>query len=482
MPSWLDAVPAPLTSAAVLVVTVAAGAHAVLNKRDTRSAVGWAALIVLLPLVGALLYLLLGINRVQRRAARLRAEAAQSASKRLVGVESDQPVIGPEETPRHVDELVTVMDKTTTRPLLPGNAVTPLLGGDEAYPAMLGAIAEASRSLALSTYIFDNDATGRRFAEALAQAAARGVEVRVLIDDAGARYSVPPIDRFLARRGVRTARFLPMLVPWMLPYGNLRNHRKVLICDGSLAFTGGMNIRHACVLSAKPAHPTEDLHARVEGPVVSQLMEIFAEDWAFSTREVLSGDAWYPELSPVGSTSCRGVAEGPDADLDVLRWMLLAAISSARRSLRIVTPYFLPDDTLVAALNLAALRGVRVDIVLPERGNLRVVEWAMWGELWKVLGKGCRVFLTPAPFDHSKLFVVDDRWTLLGSANWDPRSLRLNFELGLECHDPELAERMGALCDEKISRARPADERTLAELSMPVRLRNGLARLLVPYL
>jgi cardiolipin synthase A/B len=473
-----------LTSVAVIVSTVLAGVHAALNKRDTRSAAGWIALIVVLPIVGAILYVLLGINRLSRRATRLRAEMPRYHHLPAVRpvVPADMAGEGSAGVSGNLDELVMVVDKTTTRPLLPGNLVTPLRAGDEAYPAMLAAIGDARASIALSTYIFDNDASGRRFAQALGQARARGVEVRVLIDDAGARYSVPPIDRTLSRQGVRTARFMPMMLPWMLPYANLRNHRKLLVCDGTVAFTGGMNIRHGCMLSEDPPHPTDDLHARVEGPVVAQLMEVFAEDWAFVTRERLDGPVWFPDLVPRGDTMARAVIDGPDENLDILRWTLLAAITSAHRSLRIITPYFLPDDALVTALNLAALRGVEVDILLPERLNLRVVQWAMWGELWKVLGRGCRVWLSPAPFDHSKLVVVDDHWTLLGSANWDPRSLRLNFELQLECHDPDLAHRMVALFEEKRQRARLLEPRALVGLSLPVRLRNGLARLLTPYL
>lgn len=484
MPMALDDVVPVLTTLAVVIITGLAGAHAALNKRDTRSAAGWIALIVVLPVVGAVLYGLLGINRLGRRAARLRAETPRYHHLPIV-----RPVV-PSDVAGEVaagvagtlDELVLVMNKTTTRPLLPGNRITPLRAGDEAYPAMLEAIENARETIALSTYIFDNDPSGKRFAQALVQAKQRGVEVRVLIDDAGARYSVPPIDRMLARGGIRTARFLPMMLPWLFPYANLRNHRKVLLCDGRVAFTGGMNIRHGCVLSANPPHPTDDLHARVEGPVVTQLMEVFAEDWCFVTREVLEGSQWFPELQPAGDTKARVVADGPDENLDVLRWTLLGAINAAHRSLRIMTPYFLPDDALVTALNLAALRGVEVDILLPERGNLRVVQWAMWGELWKVLGRGCRVWLTPPPFDHSKLLVVDDAWTLLGSANWDPRSLRLNFELELECHDVALAERMVALFEAKRDGARPLSAQELANLPFPVRLRNGLARLMSPYL
>src|SRR5690606_24901169 len=147
-----------------------------------------------------------------------------------------------------------------------------------------------------------------------------------------------------------------------------------------------------------------------------------------------------------------------------------------------VTPYFIPDEALVTSLNSAALRGVEVDIVLPERGNLRLVQWAMQGELWKVLPHGCRVWLTPPPFDHSKLMTVDGCWSLLGSANWDPRSLRLNFEVGVECYDRELAGQLDTWIAQRIAGARRLDARALAARPAAVRLRDASARLLAPYL
>jgi cardiolipin synthase len=157
-------------------------------------------------------------------------------------------------------------------------------------------------------------------------------------------------------------------------------------------------------------------------------------------------------------------------------------LSAARSSIRIVTPYFLPDAALVLALDAAALRGVEVDIVLPERSNLPIVGWAQTAQLWQVLQQGCRVWLTPPPFDHSKMLVVDSCWSLLGSSNWDPRSLRLNFELDVECYDAELAAQVDSLIQTRIARARPV---TLAEVDgrpLPIRLRDGVARLFSPYL
>jgi cardiolipin synthase len=216
--------------------------------------------------------------------------------------------------------------------------------------------------------------------------------------------------------------------------------------------------------------------------VVTQLQEVFADDWLFTTGESLRGEAWFPPSTRAGSVLARGVTDGPDEDFEKLRWTLLGALSIARYSVRIVTPYFLPDPALISALNLAALRGVAVDIVLPARNNLSFVHWASRAMWWQVLEHGCRIWLTPPPFDHSKLMLVDGCWVLLGSANWDPRSLRLNFEFNLECYDAELAQQLEALVASKLKAARPV---TLAEVDgrpLPARLRDGLARLLTPYL
>jgi cardiolipin synthase len=263
---------------------------------------------------------------------------------------------------------------------------------------------------------------------------------------------------------------------------NLRNHRKLLVVDGQTAFTGGMNIRHGNVLANHPKHAVQDLQFRVEGPVVTQLQEAFVNDWAFTTGEILDADIWFPELEERGEAIARVIVDGPDEDFEKFRWALLAALAEAQTSVKIVTPYFLPDTALVTALNLAALRGVRVDILLPTKSNLPFVDWASRAMWWQVLRRGCRLWLTPPPFDHSKLMIVDGHWVLLGSANWDARSLRLNFELNVECYGHDFASEMEAVIQRKLRGAR---EVTLAEVdarSLPAKLRDAIARLFSPYL
>ncbi|HUJ70752.1 MAG TPA: phospholipase D-like domain-containing protein [Verrucomicrobiae bacterium] len=461
-----------------LLACLVTSVHVLLHKRDSRAATLWIGFIWLLPLLGPVLYLVLGVNRIRRQAISL---GVQGTFRRPAPDDLGEPEHAGAE---HLQQLARVVSRVVAQPLAAGNKIEPLVNGDEAFPAMLAAIESAKTSVSLCTYIFDNDASGGRFVGALERAVRRGVQVRVLIDAAGARYSWPPITRRLRRARIPCARFLPtsLFTPWRVATINLRNHRKSLIVDGQIAFTGGMNIRHGNMLTENPRRPVQDLHFRVAGPVVAELQEAFANDWAFTTREVLDGEIWFPELSKAGAVVARVITDGPDGDFENLRLTLLVALAEAQTSVQILTPYFLPDNALISALNLAALRGVRVDIVLPGKINLPFVHWASRAMWWQVLERGCRIWLTPPRFDHSKLMIVDSHWVLLGSANWDARSLRLNFELNVEGYGRAFAREMEKVIAKKLSAAR---EVTLVEMDsrpLPVRLRDAVARLFSPYL
>jgi len=466
-----------------LVIALTASSHVILHKTDTRAATAWVGLIWLVPFLGTILYVFLGINRIQRRAKVLKSGATHFS------VPLDAAPRSPADLDRELGsdrarliELARVVGNVTQRPLLVGNRVAPLVDGDEAYPAMLEAIRSARQSISFMSYIFEARGAGEAFVDALAEAYGRGVEVRVLIDDVGTRYGRPRIHRVLRKRGVPVAKFLPALLPRSFTHFNLRNHCKVLVVDGRVGFTGGINIRQRSVLASNPKHPTKDLHFRVEGPVVAQLQETFARDWAFTTGEKLVGSRWFPELEPVGETLARGITDGPDRDIDKLHWVFLAAVGAARRSIRIMTPYFLPDSVLMKAIHLAAQRGVEVDIIVPEVANLPVVRWAMWGHHPHVLREGVRLWLSPSPFDHSKLFMVDRYWSSIGSSNWDPRSLRLNFEFNLECYDEELGASLEEHVQRRMRDARLLTPEELDGRSMFLKVRDRTARLMTPYL
>ncbi len=452
---------------------------AVLRKRQASAVVAWVGLAWLAPVSGAIAYYLLGINRIHRSASALERrvtivpEAVHDASL----ARGRPPAIDP-----GFAGLLRLGERVTRRPLYEGNSVEPLVDGDAAYPAMLAAIEAARHSVTLVSYIFDNDFAGQAFRDALARAQARGVAVRVLLDDVGARYSKPTIEGELRAAGVPVAAFLPTRIRRLYQYANLRNHRKIMVVDGCVGFTGGMNIRAGHWRGRSPANPVRCVHFRVVGPVVADMQAMFATDWDFTTGERLEGGQWFAPVIDRGTVAVRGIPDGPDADIDNLPRLLLGALSVATRRVRVVTPYFLPDEGLASALAVAALRGVGVDIVIPARSNVPLMDWAMSPQLPWLLDAGCRVFRTPPPFDHSKLCVVDGEWAMVGSTNWDARSLRLNFEYNLECYDRGFAARLDAIIDGKIAGAREMCRAELDARALPVRLRDGLTRLLSPYL
>jgi len=469
-----------LTAALTLSVALLASGHAMMWKRESRSAVAWIVVIWLVPVAGSLLYLLLGVNRIERRATALRRETARAQSA-LAGPTAPE-LAGPCAVPEALQPLATLVGQLVPRRLLPGNRIEPLLDGAQAYPAMLEAIDGARESLALATYIFDRKGIGQQFVAALGRAVARGVEVRVLLDDTDARFSWGSAARALRRARVPVGVFNRTLVPARFHASNLRNHSKILVADGRVGFTGGINIATDYWHADGGAECSRDLHFRLQGPVVAHLAEVFAADWQFATDETLAGDKWFPALESRGAMAARGIETGPDENFERLRWTIHGALAVARKSVRIVTPYFLPDGALLSALSVAAMRGVEVDIILSERNDLPPVKWAMHAQLWQVLERGCRVWFTPGPFDHSKLLLVDGAWSLFGSANWDARSLRLNFEFNVECYSAELGQRLEALVQTKRAAARRVTLEEMDARPLPVKLRDGFMRLFAPYL
>ncbi|MEI2415546.1 phospholipase D-like domain-containing protein [Orrella sp. JC864] len=464
--------------AATVCASTAAVIHAAMTKRDVRAAIGWVGVVLFSPLLGALLYFVAGVNRIRydRVPPPHNDPVPEQPANRLPDRIDVSVASGPQ-----FASLKTLGDHVSLFPLVDGNSVQPLQGGDEAYPAMIAAIESARHSIALQTYIFDRDAVGRKIAQALIDARQRGVEVRVLIDAIGAKYSRPPINGLLSRAKVRNALFMSSGLGLRLAYANLRSHRKILVVDGRIGFTGGMNIRAGFTTREKrPA--LRDTHFRLEGPVVAQLMASFAHDWAYTERERLQGELWFPTVPARGSVPARCVLSGPDKTLNSTHDMILGALAVAQRHVRIQSPYFLPDLVLIGALATAARRGVQVDIVIPGKNNLRLVSYAMTAQLEQVVRTGCRVWVASGPFDHSKLISVDGAWSYIGSSNLDPRSLRLNFELDMEIYDKALAAWIERRIDSLIATARLETLEHLRGMAFLRRLRNRVIWLASPYL
>lgn len=469
-----------------IVMGTVAAVHATMTKQEVRSALGWVGVIVLSPIIGAVLYAIAGINRIRRSSlGQQRSLMHGTIMERVALFDADSTTVV-ERFGRRFVAMKTVGDRVTRTALTTGNTIQMLCDGDEAYAAMLDAIDNARRSIILETYIFDHDGIGLRFVEALSRAKERGVEVRVLVDAVGARYSVPSILSSLRHEEIPAAVFNGNVIMGLrLPYANLRTHRKIVVVDGKIAFSGGMNIREGFTREFNGDRQSHDTHFRVQGPVVADLFTVAAEDWRFATAERLDGPVWditIPDGTPGSPMLMRAVASGPDNSIETSHKMLMGAFSIARSSIRIMSPYFLPDRELISALTTAARRGVSVDIIVPATNNLMLVDRAMTAQFDQILRSYCRIWRATGPFNHSKLLVIDDRWSYVGSSNLDPRSLRLNFEVDLEVLDEGFANSVSERIAVAMENATPVKLDELRARPFLVRFTERVLWLASPYL
>ena len=437
-----------------LLGVVLSGVHILLYKRNTSSALLWLTVVIFVPLLGTLAYVALGVDRHGRRAtskellsivARERIGALNSElrpSPWLDGDDPDETSSEPLEVgvfPDALDPFGSLLARLGRYRAVADCSIELLDGGDAFYEAAERAIEQASHSVVLETYIFDSDEVGDRLLAAMGAASERGVHCYLLYDAIGspriggsalaqARANGVDVWAFDMRSMLR-GRFQI----------NLRNHRKILVVDGEIGFTGGCNISARHLRSAPIEVRSEDVHFRMRGPGVVQLSAVFAEDWYSTTGNALEDALYFPTSEPAGADICRVLPSGPDGDHGAFHELLVAAVHGAQSSVRIVTPYFIPSDEVSLALRVAAKRGVKVTVVLPMRLDHLFVKWASNSFLEPLLRAGVRVLRRPGAFLHGKTMVVDGIWALVGSSNIDPRSFFLNYELNLGVVGPSVA-------------------------------------------
>lgn len=458
----------------VLAIGLFTAGHALLNKRDPKAAFGWIALCIILPLAGPILYFVFGINRVRSRA---KKGYCSKLNRDALTTINDPP--GTSFRP-----LSTVGESLTQKGLSACTRFDMLENGEQLYPAMVQAIDAAQDRVLLASYIFDHNTSGLQIVDALAAATRRGVKVKVIVDGLGEMMSWPRIGRALKAQSIEFARFNPLkLVPPSLNI-NMRSHRKLLIVDGNCAFTGGQNIgdRHLAERLDNPAR-VQDIHFRLQGKIIDELEWAFWQDWHYCANTNPSGPFIGSNINaPDARIWSRLILDGPNKDLDKLNNLMLGVISAARTRVLIATPYFLPTFDIIGALIAAHLRGVYVQILLPGHNDIAAVHWAMQNTLRQLLEAGLDIRYQPGPFVHSKLLLVDNFYTLIGSANIDPRSLRLNYELGVELFSEQVNTRVGSFYSDKADAATRITLEELRNRSLPVRIRDSLAWLFSPYL
>jgi len=351
---------------------------------------------------------------------------------------------------RSLDSLGTVM--------IAGNQAAILENGNEIFPAMLAAIENAKVSVNLETYLFTNDPAGIPFAKALEAAAARGVEVRVLVDGVGDHLG--PLTDEMISAGVRLHTYRPVRLFTIYKIGK-RTHRKILVVDGNVCFTGGVGIDARWLGDGNSPGHWRDTQVKAEGPVVSQMQAIFGEDWTYTTGEILAGDKFYPKLPPAGSMLAQAIKVARGDDTSLAKMLFYVAIQAAEKSIFIENAYFLPDKQVREALIRAVARGVDVEILVPGRHiDLPYVRYASRLHYGDMLAGGVRIFEYTPTMLHSKTMVVDSLFSTIGSINFDARSMQKNAEVSLAVYNAEFASKMEEMFASDLGRGR---EVTLTE-------------------
>lgn len=354
----------------------------------------------------------------------------------------------------HEAQFLRSMGSLLGPPLVGGNAVTRLHNGVEIFPAMLAAIGEARQTITFETFIYWSGSIGRDFADALADKAAQGVRVHVLLDWVGSTRMEPDLLERMESAGVVVRRYHPPRW-YTLARLNNRTHRKLLIIDGHTGFTGGVGIADPWLGDAQDEEHWRDTHFRVNGPVVAQMQAAFLDNWMKATGEVLHGVEYFPALEPHGELTAQMFRSDPGEGSESVRLMYLLSIASARSSIRIAAAYFVPDDLSIATLVAARRRGVIIEVIVPgpliDTHITRRASRARWGPL---LEAGVRIFEYQPTMFHCKVMIVDGRWTSVGSTNFDTRSFRLNDEANLNVYDAAFAEALTRDFREDLTRTR----------------------------
>ncbi len=491
MPPGLPTLPEPLSVAwtASWLLALATVPNVLLQRRGRpTAALAWLFALFALPPVTLLAWWLLGRTHLQRRRKR-RRRATETLARQLAEARHRAGC----ERPPLPDALLAVsLPEDVAEAVFPasgGNRVELLVDAERAYPAWEEAIAAAKHHVHALFYIWNDDATGRRLRDLLVERARAGVEVRLLVDDVGSPAARRGFFRPLTEAGGQVARFLP-LRPWgSTPVINFRNHRKLLVVDGQVAFVGGINV-------GDEYYEWHDLAVALRGPAVDQVQEVFADDWFFQVGEELASEAYFGRWSHTGAC-CAGasspdgaaaeavgvatVASGPVQQLNAIREMLLLAVARTRQRLWITTPYLIPDPGTVAALRTAAYRGVDVRIMVPADSDVPLVRRAARAFYPALLGAGVRIFEYEG-MTHAKAVVFDDELCLVGSANMDNRSFRLNFEASCFLASERLTDRLAARYEENLRRCREVHAEALERLPWGDQVLDAAAHLLSPLL
>ncbi len=455
----------------------------ILRRRFTPStAMAWLVLIMFLPEVGLVIYLLIGMNPLGHRRARSHRLSVAQVRSRQEPDRFSRFVIRPEIDPQQKN-MILQAERISGNPILAGNDVELIEHTQNLADQLASDIDQAVHHVHLLYYIFRPDETGRKVADALIRAAQRGIACRLLADAAGSRtFFKSAMPGELRQAGVQVVPMLPV-APWRrkLARIDLRNHRKIAVIDGRIAYAGSHNIVNEDY-GHKRAGQWIDLSGRFTGPVVGQFQQVFCEDWAFDTEQTLDGDDLYPSIQPIGEIPAQVVPTGPNHEGESFRRVLIAALAAAQRQIIMTTPYLVPDEPTLVALSMAADRGVKVELIIPQKSDHPIVAAAGRYYFQTLLESGVKIHTYRGGMLHAKTITVDDAFALLGSANLDIRSFYLNFEINVLLYGPQITQHLRFAQQSYLNQSTPIDPEEWMKRPKLAQYTEGAASLLSPLL
>jgi len=466
----------------LLLLGLQAALGVVMERRNPVATWAWLVVLIVVPIIGIPMYLLFGRRQVTKKIRR-GVTATRRLSRTALWLDCPPSLRG-----ACVD--LSSVDAGTARlsvglggaPLRGGNRVTVLQDGVETFDAFEAAIRAAREFIHMEFFIFNPGKLGGRMRDLLAEAARRGVEVRMLFDAFGSfrlaeSYLAPVLDQ-----GGRLEFFAPVRFSRIRRRPDFRNHRKITVVDGRVGFVGGINVMDEYVADERPDTPWRDTHLALEGPIVQDLERVLNDSWYLCTDEMLAGSRHYRSPALAGNVAAQVVASGPDNEWPSIEKVYMSAIFAATSNINIVTPYLVPTDSVLSALVSAALRGVDVRILVPARGDHAVVDWAGRSYFPDLMDAGVRVFAYGPRMIHSKTLSVDHRFSLVGTANLDIRSFRLNYEVGTLLYDAGVTASLDRAFEDDIAASREIRPDEFLERPYLQRFRENTARLLSPLL
>ncbi|MDL2230776.1 cardiolipin synthase, partial [Alistipes sp. OttesenSCG-928-L06] len=439
---WLKPV-LSLLYVAFIVVVICLLIH---DKRDPGKSWAWIAAIVLLPFVGFILYMVFGRNHrkeklySRKEISDLEIQMETLSARQLY--ELNNPLFQYRKEILKYKEIITLLLNNNKSLLTARNKATVLHNGSETFPAILEALRAAKTFIHVEYYIFEKDRVGREFANILMDKAREGVEVRFIYDDVGSWGLSPKFLHRMKKAGVKVHCFQRVVFPFLTSKINYRNHRKIVVVDGEVGFTGGINIAKRYVTGTKLGI-WRDTHLRIEGEAVATLNAVFAMDWFFVSKEKLADmDKYYPPSGIDIETPLQIASSGPDSDWASIMQAFFAAMTKAKDHIYISTPYFLPNQAIMTAVEVAAMSGVDVRILLPEKSDSKIVHWATKSYITELLDAKVKVYFYKKGFNHSKLIMIDSVFSSLGTANMDNRSFDVNFEVTAILYDEKVTREL----------------------------------------